>query len=815
MPFTNFRTSLLVGLSATALCAPAHALATADDSGQTTDATQAQAATTGTTPTADSGEIVVTALRRAESVLKTPAAITAIAGGDLRTKGVNTVADLQNLVPGVSVSSSQDGLTVGIRGVRTGDTSSKGEQDIAFSIDGAYVGRGNARGTSFFDIDRVEVLRGPQGTLYGRSSTGGAINLITNKPKLDDTSGYIRLEYGNYDTKRGEAAINLPLGDKVAVRFAGAFNDRDGYAKPVAYTADIAGVATPISTVGSHALNDQHDATGRASILFQPSDDVTARFTATVGRQGGFGGTNQVDTFLKSGSGSSALDVYATPYPSFVHNSFVNFDGNLNWKFGAVQLDVLGSHQHFKLDQERANTNNVEDTTNTGTFGGILEVGHTDTTQFEARLSNVDTGTIDYVVGANYFYENIYENGRLYIAPVATATDTTTWTHNFEVNNHTPHKAYGVFGQATWHLTDKLSAVGGLRYTHDEVTRTGYIAIGPCFTVQYPASCPSGQEFLVQIGALGPDANNGASSDNKITWRAGLNYQLDPNNLIYASAATGFKGGGFNDFSPSSATTTPYQPATITAYELGYKGRILAGLTLASDLFYYDFAKNQITGVVNVPSINQNGQYTATAPTTIYGWENEVSYKIASQTSISGTASFERSKYRNFLVGAYYGVQAQWRGLDLDQTPRTVLTGMFDHAMDIGDDSKLRFHAQMRYSAKYVLSDIGNAVRYWQPSSTRSDANITYEPHEGRFSIQLFVENIENKVQRVGSIGGYPVGGAYGGVGGSPTPASPLGPGDALPTLGNGKIPANIPAGYLNFATTTPRFFGVRLFLKL
>ena len=659
----KFVTSLITGVSALAL--PAAAMAEAPDAA----------------PTADNSTIIVTALKRSESILKVPAAITAIAGDELRNLGVNTVSDVQNVVPGVTIQSGQDGLNIGIRGVRASDTSSKGEADIGFNVDGVYIGRGNARGGAFFDIERVEVLRGPQGTLYGRSTTGGTINLITNKPRLHEASAYVRLEYGNYDTKRGEAAINLPLGDTVAVRFSGAFNDRDGYANPVAYAPVINGVTTNISTVGAKALNDQHDATGRASMLFQPSPDVTARLTATFGHQGGLGGTNQVESFLTSGSGSSALNVYATPYPSFVNNNTANLDGTIKAKIGAVQLDVMGSYQHFSLDQQRANTNNVLQNAS-GMFGGILQIGRANTTQFELRLSNAEAAKLDYVVGANYFHEDIYESGRLWNAPVATALDTTTWSHNFEVDNHTPHTAYGVFAQGTYHLTDQLGLVAGVRYTHDKVQRTGQIDPGPCFVVNYPDQCPAGASV--------------------------------------------------------------------------------------------------------------QGQFTFTPAVEIYGWENELGYSFGPNTRINVTAAYMHSKYKNLLVGPVIGSQVSWSGFALDQTPDFVATASIDHSIDLGRDSQLKLHAQIKYSDKYVLSDFSNELRYWQPSSTRSAANVTYAFAKDHYAVQLFVENIENKVQRTSGIGGYS--GALGGGG-------PAG------TYGNG---TNAPAGYLNFSTNTPRFFGVR-----
>ena len=403
-------------------------------------------------------EVIVTAFKRPESSLKVPATIAVLGGSDLKTVGVNNVNDIQNLVSGVVIGNGPFGTQVSIRGVTSSDETSKGELGISYNIDGAFVGRGQEQGVAFFDIDHVEVLKGPQGTLYGRSSTGGAINVISRAPALNEFSGFANLEFGNYDTTRTEAALNLPFGDKLALRIAGSSNDREGYLVPVDTVVTGATGSSALTASGQPAKNDQKDRSGRFSLLYVPNDRVTAKLIATVGHIGGVGGAGALFSNLEAG-GDAATQVIPNPIPSWVDESFSNVNGQLNVKFGNTQLDVLGSTQHFTDRSQVTGNANPYDTGNAtapGAFGLDQYTGSFNTNQVEARLSNVESAKLDYVVGANYYSEKIHESDHNWQAPVDTYTDYSTWVTAIDPVNTTTHKSYGVFGQGTLHVTDRL-----------------------------------------------------------------------------------------------------------------------------------------------------------------------------------------------------------------------------------------------------------------------------------------------------------------------------------------------------------------------
>lgn len=765
---------------------------------------------------ADTGEIIVTALKRSESILKVPAAISVVGGGDLKTVGVNNVTDLQNLVPGLNIGTGGFGTNISIRGVTSTDQTSKGELGIAYNVDGAFVGRGQEQGLSYFDIDRVEVLRGPQGTLYGRSSTGGAINVITKKPVIGVFEGYGKAEYGNYNTFRGEGAVNIPISDAIAIRVAGNVNKRDGYLKPQGFSIVDTNAVPPTSsytfTPGSQkAKNDQSDQTGRVSIVIKPSDNVTFTGIATIGHQGGVGPGLALLDSLNAG-GSTKFNILANPVPAFQDTNFQNFVGTLNVKFGGVQLDVLGSHQHFKDHTQTTSTNNpLANTTGAGpspVFPGSSAFtladyqGVFNTTQLEARISNVNPSTLDYVIGANYYYEKTHESDHNWNAPVGSPLNTVTYQNSIDPLNTTSHKSYGFFAQGTYHVTPELGVVGGVRYSHDETKRVGTFAVpffnpalGSPFSPVTFFLDPTGQPCHYPNDCVG-SPNNGNETDSKVTWRIGLNYQITPKDLLFASVSSGFKAGGFNDFDPKTGATAPYGPETLVAYEIGYKGRLLPTLTLTSDFYYYDYQKQQFNSLVFFgPGGTPPGVlYTAIGKSHIYGWENEFSYQVDSDTTISGNFTVGHSKVDSLLTGRVSTSQFQYAGQPLDRSPKFTATGVVSHSFELGGGSKLKLRGLVKYSSSYLLTDLSNVVQFRQNSYTRSDASITYATVGDRITVQAFVENIENKLQKTSGTSNYA--GAYGGTNGN-----------FVPTVET--IPNSI-----SFGVNTPRFYGIRLGAK-
>ena len=729
--------------SASLLVLAAHAQA------QTTDGAAAKKSD-------DSTVVVVTAFKRSQSTLAVPAAVDAISGNDLKASGVTKIDDIQNVAPSVNIARNGFGISTNIRGVTTTDTTSKGEQGVAFNIDGIYYGRPIQQGLAFFDVQRVEVLRGPVGTLYGKASTGGAINIITNKPSLSGYDASATVEYGNYDTRRLQAMVNMPLTDKLAIRIAANVNERDGYLTPVNGTT-AQGFYT--SAAGLPKLNDEDNQTGRFSVLYKPTADMTFRLTDTGGHVGGYGlGEGIGDIMDAAGEkANGALDIVPNPVRiGKIDDNFNNIDGEWDWKLGGINLAYQAAVEHFNAHDPIS----VDDNPVANDFSGpapYYQVGdnrwNLQTIEHELRFSNADSGPLDYVIGLNYVREHIDENSHIWNAPTGTYTDTSTWQSALDFYNHTAHTSAGIFGQATWHATSKLDVVLGLRESQDELSRVGVEAIGNMNyngPVPVPWYDPSGHVCQYPNICVGT-SNDGDYKSSKLTYRAGLDYHLSSTDMIYGSIATGYKAGGFNDYDPRVNGPAPYAPEEMTAYEIGYKGKPLTGLTYTTSLFYYDYKGDQISSRILIDGATV--VFTRLVPATIYGWENEFAYRVSANTNLTLSTTMEHSEYKDFMAGILQN--ANWKGKSLDSTPDLALTAGANHTFDFSNGSALKLHADTKYSSGYYLSDFVNAVQFKQKAFTRSDADITWFPAQGHYNVQLFVQNIENKVQKVGSPENY------------------------------------------------------------
>jgi iron complex outermembrane receptor protein len=685
-------------------------------------------------------EVVVTAEKKTELASKTPVALSAFNGDTLKNAGIVSVADIQDIAPGVSMGRDNFGVNINIRGVTSTDNTSKGDEGIAFNVDGIPIGRPIEEGLSFFDLDRVEVLRGPQGTLYGKSSTGGAINVITNKPR-QDFGASADVEFGNYNTRRADAVLNVPLSEKFAVRVAVNSNDRDGYLNP---------------SDGSAPRNDQHDRAARISGLYDFTPTVSLLVAGTFGTVGGVGQTQAVYNRVANDSGAAQRQVYGNPFGGNIDDAFHNYNAELNADLGAVHLTYDGARLGYNAhDQTSGNGDpfgngpaDVPGFFPPVTFPGAPAAyawrdyqGDFTTDSEEIRLSNADKGALDWVVGANWYKEEINESDHNWVSPYSDPTLANS-VNGIDPVNTTTHVTYGVFGQSTWHVTDVLGIVLGLRDAHDQVTRVGTFA-APWERL------PSGQPWLDPQGNVchAPNEcigtpNDGHEGASKLTYRVGVNAQLTPADLLYASVATGYKAGGFNDFAtPANGPT--YAPESMTAYELGYKGLPASNVRLNSALFYYDYSSDQISSLVFVgpsPVIA-----TRSAATRIYGWENEATVKLSSQDQVDGSIAFEKSYYVDFLTGGQANID--WAGKSLDKTPAAVLHLAYSHVFDLTNGSTLQLRLGTKYSTSYKLSDFVDAVQYTQGSYTRSDLTANWTSADGKLTVQAYVHNIEDKLQ--------------------------------------------------------------------
>lgn len=690
-------------------------------------------------------EITVTARRREESVYRTPVAITVLTGDELQSVGVNSLAQLQYLVPGLMVSHNKQGVTLSLRGVTTTDTTTKGEPGINFSTDGVPVNRSEEQALRFFDVQRMEVLSGPQGTLYGKSSTGGAINVISNAPKqVEEASATVRV--GNYDTKRLDAMINVPLNNILAVRAAVSANYRDGF----------------VILAGDDSNNrpyDENNVTARVSALARFSDDLRLHVSITAGQVGGvgFGNNGGALDIGNDYKGEGTMVGYANRFNGHVRDHFAKSRVQLDAPAGAMNMMYLGSYSSYRTD-------NLAPSYSYNTDGQRLWVrDRYQATYQELRFASRTAERTDYVAGLNYFYERINESGHFWStgpASVATPGVDPNYLNVLDLINNTTHVTYSAYAHANYRLNPKWRVTAGLRESSDKTVRRGTFASGPYAAMNINGPSPwrnplggvcTGSDDCVGV------LNDGSGQSSKLTYNLGTDYQFTDSQMGYFTIATGYKAGGFNDFDPAINGPKEYGPENMRAYELGYKVHLPAGLNFNSSLYYYDYSQAQITQPLELNNDpNARILYTRLTPTTLYGWESSLAYAINQGNILNLSAAFERAHYDHFTTGASFNVDFSGKSLDL--VPSMVLSAGWTHVWTVSTGSRLWLNVASRYSAPYYVTDFWSAQQYQQRAFTRSDADLTYASQGDRYSTQLYVRNMENKVQITGEAQGYVAG---------------------------------------------------------
>jgi iron complex outermembrane receptor protein len=690
---------------------------------QTGDAGTANGAGTG-----GIAEVIITAQKVAQPASKTPLALSVVSGDDLKNAGTNDPRALAETLPNVEIAQESGMLQVSIRGVTSLDMTEKGDPSAAFHVDGAYIPRYEAQAAAFFDLDRIEVLRGPQGTLYGRNATAGAINLITNKPtrKLE---GKVGVELGNYSTRRLDAMLNVPIGDNWAMRAAINTNKHDTYYNPGPNTIE---------------LESQDDRSARLHLLGTFGKDTSLLLTAEKNRIGGGASspvpiTNFFDgqligtlPFTAPGRGNHIVDpVYVDRGKDFQRTTWWEFKqdanshrdneatslrGEFKTRLGAVDLTYQLAKMSLDLDQ-----------LNNGVYFGFpfttLNVGNSDAVSHELRFNSTGSGALRWVAGVYKFDEDIFRRAQY----------TTYVTAPFgQFNVELPflatlnNKSTAVFGQGTYSLRPDTRLTLGVRRTRDR--KSGYDPL-------------SGEAAV----APATESSKAYAEDvrfNNTSWKVGLDHDLRPNVMLYGSISTGYKAGGFN----AERDTGVYRPETLKAYEAGIKGRFLQNhLQLSANVFHYAYEDQQLTTTTcrtNDPASCHS--FTANAANSeVDGAEFEGQLKVLGDGMLRASLAFTDAKYKEYHPTA----TIDFSGQKLDRAPTSTIGLGYTHHFTLGNGGEITATANTRHSTSYYISDPVEGIRYRQPSYWKSDASIGYANPDGTWNVQLFVKNIEDTVK--------------------------------------------------------------------
>lgn len=705
--------------------APAFAQNAAGDQSTITDDSSTNAQAT------QDGDIIVTANRTESLLSKTPVAISAITGEGLREAGITNPTALADQVPNISIDRNSGGLQVTIRGVTSTDVSERGDPSAAFLADGVYIARPQAQEVSFFDIARVEVLRGPQGTLYGRNTTAGLINVISNRPTFDGVNGSVDVGYGNYSMYQANAAVNLPVSENVAFRVAGNFDQRDTFTR---FGPLVTGKHDPF----------RKNLSGRASALFKwDSGELLVRGDYSDIRGHVFDLLPIRNFYADTPTGVDPIHLNRSRRGYLTENANIGWDlvrrnhswgigGELTQDIGPLTLSYVGSYREFKRDEEDARISPDAALSYHYSYDGEYQQQ-----SHELRLATNTGGPLTLQAGGYYFEEesSIVLKGLIGLANPGATGDGTTLAF---FQDPTKAKSYAFFGQGTWSLTDSLRVTAGARYSHDDKSRVGYtVTCTSFFNCARPANAVPN--------------NNASATFSETTWRVGADFDLTPTTLVYGTVSTGYKAGGFNDGCEIgtgtgcslTAEALYYDPETLTSYEAGIKARFLQNaVRLNASAFHYDYKNLQLSQLVS----DCGGGLSCLVTTNggrakVSGVEIEGVLTPTNNIRADFSVTYLDAHYDEFALPPY-----NFAGRQLDRSPEWVFTAGYQHTIPLGDAGELVAAARTRVSDDYSLFIIGTRNFYRQPGFSKTDLTLTYNAPDARYYLQGFVKNVEDTV---------------------------------------------------------------------
>lgn len=720
-------------------------------------------------------EIVVTSQRRAESVNDVPIAINALDGDGLEALGISDTDDIVEAFPnlGLNVRSGYNS-GVSIRGVGTDNFHISAQQSVGTYIDDVSIVSPFVSTVGVYDVDRVEVLRGPQNTLYGRNTTGGAIVWHTKKASPGaGTNGFASATAGNGGLYELEGAVGFDLGENAAIRFAGSSDHFNGLWEDV-ITGDATGGGYDRNAA---RINFQYDISPNTSL------NLGASYGDSEGQDTGYAyrgnrlADGSVDTtlsnaFAEDGVGrnnnyvrATANEVAAIPFLSGPGASNVitnpspgpfNRLVNLSTDFGQTYVDPDAGYQADWLGL-RGNLShsfdNFADLTvlaaydETTLFGvsiadligfGVIQDGEWDVTQIETRLASNTSNALSWIVGAYYSTEDSKQD---------------TWVRNGGaaggqgvapgIDIDSEYKNFSIYGQADYQISDALNFTAGIRYTDDKLegewarTVCGFApslnGIEDQTRDERANGCPGSRQ-------LGPrTTQNPVQELSEIGWKVGLDYTLANDTLLYASASRGFKGGAY-DNRPLATGELPISPEFLTAYEVGFKSTLADNrLQLNGAAFIYNWEDLQLFDII--PGTGGNIPALLNVPETdLVGFELDAKFAITDNWFLQGAVGYVDTEVTNVDgLPALANVEV---GNEISNTPDLTANVLANYTTSLGS-GELSLTGSWRYASEYFYTFSQDTNRDTAPSQNYINADATYSfGKDLQHSVRVFGNNL-------------------------------------------------------------------------
>ena len=718
-------TRFVVCCSLLALVYPMAANAQATAASAPSDTTSAVPATRPTDPAAASSagleDIVVTAQKRDETLQKTPASVQVIGAGQLVDRGVTDITRITNQVTGIIVSPSRQAAIIFSRGLGQSDTQSQTPVAVEVQLDGLTLPK-DAQQFAFFDVANVQALKGPQGILYGRNAVGGALLVNSKRPTFDGIKAEGFFEYGNYDMKHADAAINLPAGTNLAFRAAIDYLNHDGYETNGAYSADVI--------------------SGRISVAAKPTDRLSIFLSGTYSHRTGNGYSVHVRPFDPAANGDP---FYVTPVPTSGTVGFANFNDPHNQGFDKSDAYLIAGEANYSLNDDLTltyvggyfNYKSTQVDASGNAPNGILQsyttyyfIENTWDVQNEARLS-FNRDKLRAVVGVlQHKFETpitqlqlSYPNG-----PIANGP------YDYSEFN------YAVFANVEVPLTDQLRLEGGLRQSWDRKTVVGTLSGTPV------------------------DLNSSNFPQWKhLSWKIGAQYDATQQILLYANVQNGYLPGSYQSAAVATLNALGrgrrYNQETLMAYTAGAKSRFADDrVQLNVEGFYYDykgFQVNQRIELIVAGASSFQNAYANVAKSRIYGADIDLTVRpIRNGTATIGVsllnAKIIDTGFSSLAVlqanGSFLSVSnPSLHGYQLPNAPNLTLNLGYQHIIPLPNDASIVANVGTHYeSSKWLDYTHPQVSLAHQAAVWKTDVSLTYRAPDNRWSVGVWGHNLEN-----------------------------------------------------------------------
>jgi iron complex outermembrane receptor protein len=668
-------------------------------------------------------EVVVTAQKRQENEEIVPISMSVVGAAQLQDSGVVRLADFSGLIPNLYVNTNDSlrATDISIRGILSDPNNVDIEPAVGVYVDGVYMARPTTINAGLFDLERVEVLRGPQGTIFGKNTIGGAIDFVSKRPTQQQEVD-VTADLGNYDERRVQLVANTPLvTDVLAVRGAFQFERRDGFLKNLAGPDN----------------NDANNVNARISLLFTPSESFNAilRFDASRDRTHDEASVILVPSPLFAGPPfNSPQNVTSNPFDRIIRDSPSPFENRdvlgtsleANWTLGTGTLTSLTAFRHFKWSNYQS-----DDMTTFDIFGtGILEDQH----QYseELRYASDLSGPLTYVVGA--YVDQQGENATAFahvgvdaFAPFGAPLDSNPTPGEGYIQIHTHDRSYAAFGQADYHFTSNWVLTAGYRYTQQEKGITQYLVGDP--TGQFVPTVP---------------ASSFTRTDTDPSYNTSLKYLFTDNSMAYLTFSHGFKAGGFNAFSfgliQSNGQVAEFAPEHVNNYEFGTKTTFADGrLRLNADVFYMDYRNLQVNSLIQNSSGIIDFVTSNAAKARSKGVELELQARVTADLQATIGYGYTDAKFTSFPGATPTG--GDFTGHTLAESPKNSVGAALDYKHAVSPNWNLIGRGELVYRSSR-FSDPDNTPALVDPGYSVVNMRLGVASPDDALRIELWARNL-------------------------------------------------------------------------